>query len=100
MVGRRYDSWIRLIFPISNGRKEKAKALRSAISILMASNVVVIVECRGPITASMLTRLNALTVAMYMEQMELICMSENALSVKKEHLESGFGGLSRNETIW
>jgi len=87
MVGRRYDSWIRLIFPILNGRKEKAKASRSAISMLMASNVVVIVEYRGPITASTLTRLNALTVAMYMEPMELICMSESALSVKKEHPE-------------
>ena len=88
-----------VIFPISNGRKERAKASRPAISMLMASNVVVIVECQGPITASTLTRLNALTVAMFMEQMELICMSESAQSVKKEHLESGFGGLSRNEFI-
>jgi hypothetical protein len=67
--------------------------------MLMASNVVVIVECQEPITASMLTRLNALTVAMYMEQMELICMSESALSVKKEHPGSGIGGLSRNQII-
>jgi len=66
----------------------------------MANNVAVIVECRGPIMANMLTRLNALTAAMYMEQMEAICMRESALSVKKEHPESGFGGLSRNEIIW
>lgn len=53
----------------------------------------------GTIMASMLTRLNALTAAMYMEQMDLICMRESALSVKKEHLESDIGGLSNNEII-
>jgi hypothetical protein len=99
-VGRSYDSWIKLIFLTSNGRKETAKASKSAISILMASNVVVIVECRGLIMASTLTRLSALAAAMYMEQMDLICMKESALSVKKELPESDFGGLSKNEIIW
>ena len=99
-VGRSYDSWIKLIFLTSNGRKETAKASKSAISILMASNVVVIVECRGLIMDSTLTRLSALAAAMYMEQMDLICMKESALSVKKEHPESDFGGLSKNEIIW
>jgi len=95
-VGRKYDSWIKS----SNGKKEKAKASKSVISMSMASNVAVIAECRGPIMASTLTKLNAPTAAMYMEQMELICMRENALSVKKGHPESGFGGLSRNEIFW
>jgi hypothetical protein len=65
----------------------------------MANNVAVIVECRGPIMANTLTRLNALTAAMYMEQIGLICMRESALSVKKGQLESGIGGLSRNEIV-
>ena len=76
-----------------------AKASKSAILIPMASNVVAIVECRGPIMASTLIRLNALTAAMCMEQMGRICMRESALRVKKEHLELGFGVLSRNEFI-
>jgi len=83
-----------------NGGKETAKASKSGISIPMASNVAVIVECWGPIMDSTLTRLNALTAAMYMEQMELICMRESALSARKEHPELGFGGLSKNEIIW
>jgi hypothetical protein len=64
----------------------------------MVSNVAVIVECRGPIMANTLIKLNALSAAMYMEQMDLICMRGSALSVKKDYLESGIGELSRNET--
>jgi len=64
-----------------------ARASKSAISILTASNVAVIVECRVQIMASTFTRLNALTAAMYMEQMDLICMRESVLSAKKERPE-------------
>ena len=66
----------------------------------MANNAAAIAECRGPIMANMLTRLNALTAATYMGQMELICMKESAPSVKKVHLESGIGGLSNSAIIW
>jgi len=82
-----------------NGRKELARASKSAILILMASNVAVIVECQGPIMGNMHTRLNVPTAAMFMEQMGLTCTRESALSVKKEHPESGIGRLSRSEII-
>ena len=77
-----------------------ARASKSAISILMANSVAVIVECRGPIMRNMHTRLNVPTAAMCMEQMGLTCTKESALSVKKEHPESGIGRLSRSEIIW
>ena len=70
-----------------------ARASKSAISILMASNVAVIVESRGPIMDNMHTRLNAPTAAMFMEQMGLTCTGESVLSVNKEHPGSGIGRL-------
>ena len=94
----KWSLWTKWAFKL-NGTMAAVRASKSAISILMASNVAVIVECRGPIMANTLTRLNALTAAMYMEQMGLICMRESALSAKKEHPESGIGGLLRNEII-
>lgn len=80
-----------------NGKKEVARASKSAISILMASNVAAIVECQGLILGNMHIKLNALTAGMFMEQMGQICTKESALSVKKEHPESGIGRFSRSE---
>ena len=76
-----------------------ARASKLAILILMASSVAVTVACRGQIMDNMHTRLNVPYVAMSMEQTGLTCTRESALSARKEHPESGIGGLSRSERI-
>ena len=77
-----------------------ARASKSAISILMASSVVVTVECLGLIMGNIHTRLNVLTVVMYMEQTDLTCMRESALSAKMAHPGSGIGRLPSADIIW
>jgi len=73
------------------------RLLKLATSILMASSVAVIVEFQGPIVGNMPTKPNAPTVAMCMEQTDLTCMSESALSVKKGPRGSGSGRLPKIE---
>jgi hypothetical protein len=80
-----------------NGRMAATIPSKSATLIRTASSVAVIAECREPIKDNLHTRPNVPTVAMCMEQMGQTCTRESALNVKKEHLGSGIGRLSRSE---
>lgn len=84
---------------ILNGRMVVARPSKLATSILMASSVAVIVECREQTMGNMHTRLNVPTVAMCMEQTGLICTRESAQSVKKGHSGSDTGRLPSVEIL-
>ncbi len=68
-----------------------AKALKLAISILMANNVAVIAVCRGPIMDNMHIEQNAPSAVTFMEQMEQTCMKGVVPNVKRERLALGTG---------
>ena len=80
--------WPKTIFRLI-GRTVVARALKSAISILMANNVVVIAVCRGPIMDNMHIKLNAQSAAMFMEQMDRTCMKGVAPNVVEGGREGG-----------
>ena len=83
-----------------NGRMAAARPSKLATTILTASSVAVIAECREPIMDNMHTRPNVPFVAMFTEQMDPTCTKDDVPSVRMGLRGSSTGRPSTDKYIW